>query len=62
MKWIDQFWADWHRKRREKRLAYWERETNRLRGRYECAYRMADYYRKHLNRHDAASSPARDNK
>lgn len=40
----DSFWREWHRARREKRLAYWERERQKHLGRAFKAGRMAQYY------------------
>lgn len=40
----DKFWADWHRKRREERLAYWEAKRRKHLQRAFSAGAMAQYY------------------
>lgn len=40
----DKFWREWHRARREKRLAYWERRRREALQQAFHAGRMAQYY------------------
>lgn len=51
MRWVeaakdqDKFWREWHRERRQKRMAYWEEQRRKHLLRAFSAGRMAQYFR-----------------
>jgi len=54
----DAFWAEWHRERRKKRLAYFVEERAKAIDRAVAASQMVNYYRGLLR--DDATTPQKE--